>query len=251
MIDQDIKLAKPAGDLGWVFPSLNMRGPLNSITDVPGVLVGHTTLIKGEAGPLDIGRGPVRTGVTAIRPHLGDTYNNPVAAAVYVLNGYGKTIGLEQIRELGILETPILLTSTLNVWRCADALVDWVLRDHPEIRSLNPVVGECNDSWLNDNQGRHITKGHVFSALENSHSGPVEEGNFGAGTGTICYQFKGGIGSSSRVLPGDQYGYTVGVLVQTNFGFREQLIIRGQPMGQRLKDWHGDELKKKKKGMTK
>jgi len=234
-----------ARDFRWISSSHFDPGPQNAITDVPGVLVGHTTLIDGEAGPLHVGRGPVRTGVTAIRPHPGDIFIDRVAAGVYVLNGYGKTTGLEQVKELGTLETPVLLTNTLNVWRCADALVDWMLQDHPDIGvktgTINPVVGECNDGWLNDIQGRHVTKEDVFSALATASDGPVEEGNVGAGTGTRCYQFKGGIGTSSRHVPVDKLNFTVGVLLQSNFGLKEQLMIRGQPVGKKLLGGLGDQ----------
>ncbi|MFC1997810.1 P1 family peptidase [Chloroflexota bacterium] len=231
-----------ARDLGWLTPPLLESGPLNAITDLDGVLVGHTTLIQGDPGPLDAGRGPIRTGVTAIRPHPGNLFVDKLTAAVHVLNGFGKTTGLEQVRELGSLETPILLTNTLNVWRCADYLVDWTLQGNPGIGintfgTLNPVVGECNDGWLNDIQGRHVGREHVFKALDSAKNGPVPEGNQGAGTGTLCYRFKGGIGTASRVLPQENGGYTVAVLLQSNFGARQQLIIRGQPVGQWLKDW--------------
>jgi D-aminopeptidase len=227
-----------ARSLGWLPPSLLDSGPNNALTDIPGVLVGHTTLITGNPGPLVVGRGPVRTGVTAIHPHAGNLFTAPVSAAVHVLNGFGKTVGLEQIRELGRLETPILLTNTLNTWRCAEALLDWMLRTNPEIGistgSLNPVVGECNDGWLNDIQGRHVTADSIFAALDSATTGPIPEGNVGAGTGTRCYGFKGGIGTASRILPPEKGGFTVGALLQTNFGAREQLIIRGQAVGQML-----------------
>lgn len=231
-----------ARELGWLSAPLLESGPLNALTDVPGVWVGHTTLIEGDSGPQEIGRGPIRTGVTAIRPHPGNLFIEKVRAAVHVLNGFGKTTGLDQIRELGTLETPILLTNTLNVWRCADALLDWMLQENPDIGintfgTLNPIVGECNDGWLNDIQGRHVKRKHVFAALNTASAGPVAEGNVGAGTGTRCYRFKGGIGTASRVLPETSGSFTVGVLLQSNFGAREQLIIRGQPVGQWLKDW--------------
>ncbi len=227
-----------ARDLGWLPPSLLDPGPNNALTDVPGVLVGHCTLIEGDSGPLQVGHGPVRTGVTVIRPHTGNLFTQPVPAAVHVLNGFGKTVGLEQIRELGRLETPILLTNTLNTWRGADVLLDWMLRENPTIGiatgSLNPVVGECNDGWLNDIQGRHVTAEHVFAALDGATNGPIPEGNVGAGTGTRCYGFKGGIGTASRVLPCEKGSFTVGALLQTNFGTSEQLIIRGQAVGLRI-----------------
>jgi D-aminopeptidase len=216
-------------------------GPKNALTDVHGVLVGHSTIIEGDPTTLEVGRGPIRTGVTAIRPHPGNLFVEKVTTAVAVLNGFGKTTGLDQVRELGTLETPILLTNTLNVWRCANFLLDWMLRDNPGIGinldTVNPVVGECNDGWLNDIQGRHVNREHVFAALDSASDGPVAEGNFGAGTGTLCYRFKGGIGTASRVLPAKNGNFTVGVLLQSNFGAREQLTIRGLPVGQWLKDW--------------
>jgi D-aminopeptidase len=239
-----------ARNLGWITPPLLDSGPQNALTDVPGVLVGHTTIHQtfqvsahhSEQGSAEENLDSlvhVHTGVTAIRPHPGNIYTEPVAAAVHVLNAFGKTTGLEQIRELGTLEAPILLTNTLNVWRCADYLVDWMLRDNPGIGintrgTVNPVVGECSDSWLSDIQGRHVTREHVFAALDSASAYPVAEGNVGAGAGTVCYGFKGGIGTASRVLPHTNGGFTVGVLLQSNFGAREQLIIRGQPVGQWL-----------------
>jgi D-aminopeptidase len=234
--------ARRARDLGWIIAPTLESGPHNAITDLPGVLVGHSTLIHGDPGPLAVGRGPVRTGVTAIRPHPGNLFTHKVTAAVHVLNGFGKTVGLEQVRELGRLETPILLTNTLNVWRCADYLLDWMLQDNPGIGidtlgTLNPLVGECNDGWLNDIQGRHVGRAQVFQALDSASSGPVSEGNLGAGTGTLCFGFKGGIGTASRVLPPEKGAFTVGVLLQSNFGARQQLSIRGLPVGEWLKDW--------------
>jgi D-aminopeptidase len=240
MMNENVKSLK-ARSLGWINTSDLKTGPHNAITDVPGVSVGHTTLIQGEPGPLAAGYGPIRTGVTAIRPHSGNLFTSKVKAGVYVLNGFGKTVGLEQIRELGVLETPILLTNTLNVWRCADALVDWAIQQNADTEvttgTINPVVGECNDGWLNDIQGRHVTREHVFASLDSASNRPVAEGNVGAGTGTTCYQFKGGIGTASRVLPKGSGGYTLGVLLQVNFGAREQLIICGQPVGKWLKEW--------------
>jgi len=206
MIMRHMKAAPRARDFGWIAPPLLESGPHNAITDLDGVLVGHTTLIQGDPGPLEVGRRPVRTGVTAIRPHPGNLFMDKVTAAVHVLNGFGKTAGLDQIQELGSLESPILLTNTLNVWRCADYLLDWMLRDNPGIGidtlgTINLVVGECNDGWLNDIQGRHVRREHVFTALDSAKDGPAAEGNVGGGTGTLCYRFKGGIGTASRVLP--------------------------------------------------
>jgi D-aminopeptidase len=184
----------------------------------------------------------VRTGVTAIRPHPGNPYTAKVRAAAHVLNGFGKTTGLEQIRELGTLETPILLTNTLNVWKAADGLVEWMLSLNPYIGistrgTVNPVVGECNDGYLNDIQGRHIGAAGVVEALDTASPHPVVEGNFGGGTGVMSYGFKAGIGSASRRLPEQAGGYTLGVLVQANFGRRHQLTILGKPVGLWLDDW--------------
>jgi len=186
-------------------------GPLNAITDVAGVKVGHLTMIEGRA---------VRTGVTAIVPHEGNIYQGKVPAAVCVANAHGKLTGSTQVEELGSLETPIVLTNTLSVPTAADALIDYILSfpGNESVQSVNPVVGETNDGWLNDIRGRHVKKEHVLEAIHKAVGGPVEEGNVGAGTGTTCFDFKGGIGTSSRRLPDPRGGYTVGVLVQTNFG---------------------------------
>lgn len=212
-------------------------GPLNAITDVSGVLVGHVTLIVGE-GPLVPGRGPVRTGVTAIRPHGGNLFTEKVPAAAFVLNGFGKSIGLPQVDELGSLETPILLTNTLGAPLVADALIDYMIEDNPEIgittSSVNPVVGECNDGFLNDIQGRHVRKEHVLVALGDARNGSVAEGSVGAGAGMVCFRFKGGIGSASRRLSASKGGYTVGALVLANFGIRDELTIAGVPVGRLL-----------------
>ncbi|MCA9905461.1 MAG: P1 family peptidase [Anaerolineae bacterium] len=214
-------------------------GQHNAITDVPGVRVGHTTLVKGD-GALVPGHGPLRTGVTAILPHGDNLYRDKVAAAVYTLNGFGKATGFEQIRERGVIETPLILTNTLNVWRAADAVVSYMLRDNPEIgiaaSTIGPVVLECNDGFLNDLQGRHVSEADVWAAIESAASGAVVEGNVGAGTGTACYQFKGGIGTSSRiVLDGE---YTVGALVQTNMGLRAELRVLGAPVGRHMLESH-------------
>lgn len=210
-------------------------GPLNAITDVKGVKVGQVTLIEGE-GALVPGKGPVRTGVTAILPHGGNLFNDKVPAAAFVLNAFGKSTGLEQVNELGNLEVPILLTNTLNVPLVADAVIQWSLKNNPEIGitagTVNPVVGEVNDGTLNDIQGRHVTKEDVFQAINSAKSGPVEEGTVGGGTGSTCMGFKGGIGTSSRILPEKLGGYTVGVLVQTNFG--GSLMINGAPVGREM-----------------
>ena len=186
-------------------------GPLNAITDVAGVKVGHVTLIEGDS---------IRTGVTAILPHECNLFQEKVPAAVYVANGFGKITGTTQIEELGNLETPIILTNTLSVPTAADAVIDYILSlpQNERVESVNPVVGETNDGWLNDIRGRHVKKDHVLAAIKNAKTGPVEEGAVGAGTGTICYNYKGGIGTSSRKLAAQRGGFTVGVLVQTNHG---------------------------------
>jgi D-aminopeptidase len=199
-------------------------GRHNAITDVAGVRVGHAT-VRGEAG---------NTGVTAILPPGDSWFRDRVPAAIVVGNGFGKLVGVTQVRELGELETPILLTCTLCVWRAADAMVDWLLA-RPEmqnVRSINPVIGETNDGSLNDIRARPITREHVFSALESAAAGPVEEGSVGAGAGTVAFGWKGGIGTSSRVLPAAYGGHTVGVLVQSNYG--GILTVNGAPVGQAL-----------------
>jgi D-aminopeptidase len=200
-------------------------GKWNAITDVADVRVGQVTLIEGQ---------DIRTGVTAILPHGGNLFLDKVPGAIYIGNGFGKLMGISQVEELGNIETPILLTATLNVPKVADALIEYAL-DLPgmeRVRSINPVVGETNDGTLNNIRLRPIGKEHVAGAIEQARNGPVEEGNVGAGTGTICYGFKGGIGTSSRVLPPGLGGFTVGVLVQTNFG--GILEINGAPIGREL-----------------
>ncbi|WP_461533814.1 DmpA family aminopeptidase [Sinomicrobium sp.] len=204
-------------------------GKWNAITDVPGVKVGHRTLIEGD---------DVRTGVTAIIPHQGNVFQQKVPAAVYVGNGFGKSIGLSQIEELGTLETPILLTNTLSVPAVADGLLDYMLAlpGNETVRSINSVVGETNDGYLNDIRSRNVTREDALQALNAAKSGPVSEGNIGAGTGTRALGFKGGIGTASRVLPPSKGGYTVGVLVQSNFG--GVLSINGAPVGRELKNFY-------------
>jgi D-aminopeptidase len=186
-------------------------GPLNSITDVPGVRVGHTTLILGDS---------VRTGVTAILPHEGNLFQDKVPAAVYVGNGFGKLAGITQVEELGTLETPIVLTNTLSVPTAMNAVITYTLNQtgNENVRSVNAVVGETNDGRLNDIRGRHVHESHVLEAIRDAGIGPVEEGNVGAGTGTVAFGYKGGIGTASRKVPVKAGGYTIGVLVQTNFG---------------------------------
>jgi D-aminopeptidase len=200
-------------------------GRLDSITDVEGVRVGHVTLIRGE---------DVRTGVTAVLPHGGNLFREKVPAAVFVGNGFGKLMGSTQVEELGELETPILLTNTLNVPRVADALVEWMLGlpGNEDVRSVNALVAETNDGQLNDIRGRHVGPEDVFAALKTAKGGEVEEGSVGAGTGTVAFGFKGGIGTASRVVPQKYGGYTVGVLVQTNYG--GVLTMNGAPVGREL-----------------
>jgi len=221
-------------DLGLLVGDLP-TGAHNAITDVKGVRVGHTTLISGK-GPLRPGQGPVRTGVTAILPHGDNLFRHKVRAAVHTINGFGKVCGFEQVRELGAIETPIALTNTLNVYLVADALAQYAIRASPEIGirtgSVNAIVGETNDGYLNDLQGRHVRAEHVWAAIEDSSSGPVAEGAVGAGTGTSCLGWKGGIGTASRVLPHSAGGYIVGALVQSNFGSARALTVCGVPVGQ-------------------
>lgn len=223
-------------DLG-VTPGDLPAGPLNAITDVPGVRVGHVTLIAGS-GPLRPGEGPVRTGATAILPHAGNLFREKVAAAVHTINGYGKVAGFEQVRELGTLEAPILLTNTMNVPLVADAAGTYLMRETPELgvsaSSGNRVVGETSDGFLNDLRGRHVREEHVWRAIESAAEGPVVEGNVGAGTGTICFGFKGGIGTASRRL--FDGAVTVGALVQSNFGSRPHLLVMGAPIGRHFRD---------------
>ena len=204
-------------------------GQWNAITDVADVLVGHTTLVRGDN---------IRTGVTAVMPYPGNVFQDKVPAAVYVGNGFGKLAGSTQIEELGNLETPIILTNTLGVPTAADALIDYTLgfAENSDVGSVNAVVGETNDGWLNDIRGRHVTKAEVLDAIASAASGKVEQGNVGAGTGTIVFGFKGGIGTSSRKLPANLGGYTVGVLVQTNFG--GVLSVDGVPIGKALDKYY-------------
>ena len=214
--------ARPrARDLGLTIGIFN-TGDYNAITDVPGVQVGQTTVVEGSR---------VRTGVTAILPHKGNLYSSRVPAAIHVGNGFGKLLGVTQVKELGEIETPILLTCTLCVWNAADAMVEWLLgQDEMEnVRSINPVVGETNDGRLNDIRSRPIEAHHVVAALESATNGPVTEGAVGAGAGTVAFGWKGGIGTSSRVLPERLGGYNLGVLVQSNFG--GILQIGGAPVG--------------------
>ncbi|PID91802.1 MAG: aminopeptidase [Bacteroidetes bacterium] len=211
-------------DLGIVIGEME-TGRFNAITDVSGVSVGHVTKIEGC---------DTRTGVTAILPHPGNIFQQKVPAAIYIGNGFGKLIGYSQVRELGNIETPIILTNTLSVAIAADALIDYSLEQpgNGDLRSVNPLVGETNDGYLNDIRKRGVSKADVFEAIANADTGRIEQGNVGAGTGTVCFGYKGGIGTSSRILPSAQGGYTVGVLVQSNFG--GQLTVAGVALGQEL-----------------
>lgn len=225
MSAQDAETDRPRARDAGVVVGVLPPGPLNAITDVAGVRVGQTTVVEGDS---------VRTGVTAILPHPGDLFRERVPAAIHVGNGFGKLLGVTQLRELGELETPVLLTCTLCVWKAADAMVEWLLAKPgmEEVRSINPVVGETNDGGLNDIRARPIRPAHVVAALEGASDGPVEEGAVGAGAGTVAFGWKGGIGTSSRRLPESLGGYTVGVLVQSNYG--GVLAINGAPVGREL-----------------
>jgi D-aminopeptidase len=213
-----------ARDLG-IEPGVFQPGPLDAITDVKGVRVGHTTITSGEA---------VRTGVTAILPHGGNLFQDKVAGAVFVGNAFGKLAGSTQVTELGTIETPIVLTNTLSVGTAIEAVVAYTMaqQGNGDVRSVNALVGETNDGGLNDIRGLHVTRQHVLAAITGASDGPVAEGTVGAGTGTVCFGWKGGIGTASRVLPARYGGYALGVLVQTNFG--GVLAIVGVPVGQEL-----------------
>ena len=222
---QDVKRVRDYGVIIGLMPP----GKLNALTDVPGVKVGQTNLIRGDS---------IHTGVTAILPHSGNIFQEKVPAAIYVANGFGKLAGSTQVNELGNLETPIVLTNTLNVATAVNAIIGYTL-DLPgneNVRSVNAVVGETNDGYLNDIRGRHVTEADVLSAIKSAKGGMVEEGNVGAGTGTICFGFKGGIGTSSRKLPASLGNYTIGVLVQSNFG--GNLQIDGVPVGQEMSKFY-------------
>jgi D-aminopeptidase len=225
-------------DLGIVIGGLP-TGPLNAITDVKGVRVGQVTLNSGE-GALHPGIGPVRTGVTAILPHGGDLWREKVPAATWVLNGTGEMTGSIWINTQGALEVPILLTNTMNIGRVMDGVVAYMLKRYPDIGIgddvVAPTVAECDDSTLNDARGLHVSIEDTVRAIESAKEGPVSEGAVGAGTGMIAYQFKGGIGTASRVLPADAGGYTVGVLVNANMGRRRDLRVDGVPVGRAIPD---------------
>ena len=224
---------KRARDWG-ITPGILPSGKWNAITDVAGVKVGHVTLVEGAN---------IRTGVTAILPHSENIFQDKVPAGIVIGNGFGKLVGSTQVEELGEIETPIVLTNTLAVPAAAEAVIDWTLAQpgNEEVRSVNPVVGETNDGWLNDIRTRAVTKESALKAIETAESGPVEEGCVGAGTGTICFGWKGGIGTSSRLLLKALGGYTVGALVQSNFG--GVLQMDGIPVGKELSQYYlKDEL---------
>lgn len=230
---------KRAADIGIRIGVMN-PGKLNAITDVRGVKVGQTTLIKADS---------IRTGVTAILPHEGNLFQQKVPAAIYVGNGFGKLTGTTQVKELGNIESPIILTNTLSVSTAMNAVVSYTLsqKGNENVQSVNAIVGETNDGYLNDIRNRHVTETDVLNAINTASSGSVTEGNVGAGTGTVCFGFKGGIGTASRVLPKKLGGYTVGVLVQTNFG--GVLTIDGVPVGKELKKYYlSEELNEKADG---
>lgn len=217
-----------ARELG-IAPGILPTGRWSAITDVPGVSVGQVTLIEGD---------DIRTGVTAILPHSGNIFQEKVPARIAVGNGYGKLMGFTQVEELGEIETPIVLTNTLSVPVAAEALIEWTLaqKGNDAVRSVNPMVGETNDGWLNNIRKRVVTQEHVFQALQNAAFGHLEEGCVGAGTGTVCFGWKGGIGTSSRRLPNSLGGYSVGVLVQSNFG--GVLQMDGIPVGKMLGQYY-------------
>ena len=230
---QEKSAPKPrARDLGVPFDGT--PGPLNAITDVSGVTVGHTTLISGE-GKLQVGKGPVRTGVTAILPRGKDSMNHPVFAGWWSLNGNGEMTGTTWVEESGFLENPIMITNTHSVGVVRDAVIQWrVAHGQPDPAGYwwtLPVVAETWDGWLNDINGFHVKPEHAFHAIDSAHSGAVEEGNVGGGTGMVCNEFKGGIGTSSRKVESKIGAYTVGVLVQCNYGTRKNLRIAGLPVG--------------------
>ena len=224
-LDAQKKRARDIGLSIGVLPA----GGLNAITDVPGVKVGQTTIVKGDS---------VRTGVTAILPHGGNLFQQKTPAAIFVGNGFGKLAGSTQVHELGNLETPIILTNTLSVPTAMNAVIGYTLnqKGNEQVRSVNALVGETNDGGLNDIRGRHVKEEHILAAILNAKSGVVSEGNVGAGTGTVCFGFKGGIGTASRKLPESLGGYTVGILVQTNFG--GVLQVDGVPVGEEMKRFY-------------
>jgi D-aminopeptidase len=238
LLDSSVTETRPhIHDLGLKIGQYE-SGEWNAITDVPGVKVGHITIMEGT-GALIPGNGPVRTGATVIIPR-DDVWHHKVPAGAFVLNGTGEMTGLAWIAESGFLEYPIALTNTLNVPRVADGVMSWMIQQYPDIGisddTLTPVVAECDDSRLNDSQGRHISSEDVVQVLEGAASGLVREGSVGAGTGMVSYQFKGGIGTASRVLPAEKGGYRVGILVNANHGRRHELTMAGVPVGRLYTD---------------
>ncbi|MBI3183921.1 MAG: P1 family peptidase [Myxococcales bacterium] len=231
-----------ARDLGLVLGRFK-PGKYNAITDVEGVLVGHSTIIRGR-GPLRPGHGPVRTGVTAILPNEGNIFMERLAGGAFVLNGAGEVSGLTQVVEWGLIETPILLTNTMSVGAVSDAVARYMVERYPGIGDehdvIIPVVGECDDSWLNDISGRHVRSEHVLEAINTASDGPVAEGAVGGGTGMVTCDFKSGIGTSSRKLPEVHGGYTLGVLVMSNFGKVHNLRVAGLPLGEVLAEKYRD-----------
>ena len=226
--------------MGELAPGLH-----NDITDVPGVLVGHVSLIKGY-GPLIPGVGPVRTGITAIRPHPGNMYREPCRAGIHVINGFGKSLGVPYIQETGLLNSPIFLTNTLSVYDAAQGMVTYLLQENPEIghdaRTPNLVVFECDDSYLNDIRGRHVKPWDGILALNRAAAGPLAQGCVGAGVGMCLFQLKGGIGSASRIVPSQGKDYRVGMLALTNFGHLEDMLINGVPIGLMMKRANQQEM---------
>ena len=229
-------------DAGIVIGTMQ-PGRLNAITDVPDVRVGQVTLVSGD-GAHTPGIGPIRTGVSVVLPHGGNLFREKSPASVFVLNGFGKCIGQEQIEELGVIESPIAMTGTMNVGIVADGLIQHAIDNNPDCgvstSTVNPAVTECSDAFLNDQHGRHVRQEHVLQAIKTASSGPVAEGNAGAGTGMTLFGFKGGIGTASRVIPQEHGGFTVGAMVLGNCGAREQLRINGAPVGYHLRDWNPD-----------
>lgn len=236
-VDVDTNTRPRLRDLGITLGALP-TGPLNAITDIPGVRVGHTTVIHGE-GALQVGKGPARTGVTAIHPHEGSAFAWLTPAAIEVLNGAGEITGRSQVDEYGLLETPILITNTLSVGEVHRACVEWLSRRESTLGGAHfviPVVAETYDGYLNDINGQHVTREHAVAALDSATTGPVAEGSVGGGTGMRLFGFKGGIGTASRIVGIDDQAYTVGVLVQGNFGARSDLLVDGVPVGRELPD---------------
>jgi len=213
-------------------------GQYNAITDVPGVRVGHTTVVQGD-GPLVVGQGPARTGVTAIHPHEGSVFQQMIPASIAILNGAGEITGRSQVDEYGLIETPILITNTLSVGAAHKGCVEWLTVHEPSLGTRDfviPVVAETFDGFLNDVAGQHVTSAHIFAALDNATGGPVAEGNVGGGTGMTLFRFKGGTGTASRVVPVGEREYTIGALVQGNFGRRQDLLVDGVPIGLEITD---------------